>query len=442
MKKLLSLFISLTILFTGNLYSQSEEAQEAQRTRRTPALSERVYTRLSEAQACAEGVTDPDTGEQLEPIDMDCAFRLLNEVRTMGNQGRLNSYEMAQLWNFYAFIYLGQDDYPAAIEAYENMLRVEPVEDLPLGMEMTTRYNLVQLYFAQDRYDDSLNMLDTWFNLEPNPGPDPYVLQAQLYYQLEDYNQGIVSIETALSIATEQGRDMQENWYRLLNVFHFELNNIPGVIDALNVLVNNWPKREYFVQLSAMYGQEGNEVNQLALYETAYEAGWLDRGTEQVQLAQLLLSADIPVKSARIMEVGLEDGTIESNMMNWRVLAQSWQLAQEDLKAIPAMIEAADLSEDGEIDIRLAQSYQNLARYDECVDAAETSIEKGDLRREDQAHMILGACLFELKEYSRARTAFQVAIEDERSENGARSWIDYVNMEEDRENQLQAALNR
>jgi tetratricopeptide (TPR) repeat protein len=322
------------------------------------------------------------------------------------------------------------------------MLRVEPVEDLPLGMEMTTRYNLVQLYFAQDRYDDSLNMLDTWFNLEPNPGPDPYVLQAQLYYQLEDYNQGIVSIETALSIATQQGRDMQENWYRLLNVFHFELNNIPGVIDALNVLVNNWPKREYFVQLSAMYGQEGNDVNQLALYETAYEAGWLDRGTEQVQLAQLLLSADIPVKSARIMEVGLEDGTIESNMMNWRVLAQSWQLAQEDLKAIPAMIEAADLSEDGEIDIRLAQSYQNLARYDECVDAAETSIEKGDLRREDQAHMILGACLFELKEYSRARTAFQVAIEDERSENGARSWIDYVNMEEDRENQLQAALNR
>ena len=117
MKRLLSLLISLTILFTGNLYSQSEEAQEAQRTRRTPALSERVYTRLSEAQACAEGVTDPDTGEQLEPIDMDCAFRLLNEVRTMGNQGRLNSYEMAQLWNFYAFIYLGQDDYPAWLKA-------------------------------------------------------------------------------------------------------------------------------------------------------------------------------------------------------------------------------------------------------------------------------------------------------------------------------------
>jgi len=30
MKRLLSLLISLTILFTGNLYSQSEEAQEAQ----------------------------------------------------------------------------------------------------------------------------------------------------------------------------------------------------------------------------------------------------------------------------------------------------------------------------------------------------------------------------------------------------------------------------
>ena len=79
-------------------------------------------------------------------------------------------------------------------------------------------------------------------------------------------------------------------------------------------------------------------------------------------MAQLLLGADIPVKAALIMEKGLDGGVIESNMNNWRVLAQAWQLAQEDEKAIPAMIQAASLSEDGELDLRLAQSYQNLAQ--------------------------------------------------------------------------------
>jgi tetratricopeptide (TPR) repeat protein len=372
-----------------------------------------------------------------QPVDMDCAFRLLNEVRAMADNNRLNSYEIAQLWNFYAFIYLGQDDFDQAIEAYEQVI-IQP--DLPLGMEMTTRYNLVQLYFSQDMLDESIEMLATWFELEPSPGAEPYVLQAQLYYQKQDYDAGVNSILTAINIATEQGRDMQENWFRLLNVFYFELENTPEVINALNVLVNNWPKREYFVQLSAMYGQEGNEVNQLALYEAAYEAGWLERGTEQVQLAQLLLQADIPVKAAMIMERGIEEESIEPNMMNYRILSQSWQLAREDLKAIPSMVEAARLSDDGEIDIRLAQSYQNLGRYNDCEESARDSIKKGDLRRVDQAYMILGSCLFELKQFSDARDAFLEASEDDRSETGAKSWIDYVNLEEDRENQLRVAL--
>jgi len=155
-----------------------------------------------------------------------------------------------------------------------------------------------------------------------------------------------------------------------------------------------------------------------------------------------LLGADIPVKSAQIMADGLESGAIESTETNWRILAQSWQLAQEDELAIPAMTRAADLTENGEVNLRLAQSFQNLARYDECVDAAREALRKGDLRREDQANLILGACLFELKEYGQARTAFELAAEDNRSASNARSWIDYVNLEEDRERQLQAALNR
>ena len=168
----------------------------------------------------------------------------------------------------------------------------------------------------------------------------------------------------------------------------------------------------------------------------------MTRSNEIVQLAQLLLGADIPVKAAKLMAEGLDSGTIESTDTNWRVLAQAWQLAQEDEKAIPAMTRAASLMDDGEMDLRLAQSYQNLAKYEECAEAARTSIRKGDLRREDQANMILGACLFELKQYSQARTAFEAAAQDNRSRTSARSWIDYVNVEEDRERQLQAALRR
>lgn len=417
------------LLGTGTAMAQGTQAAEgqsaaAQETRKTPAMRERVYQRLSEAQAFAE------------MDDIASAMELLTEVREM--QG-LNSYEVAQLWNFYAFIYIGQDNFREAIRSYEMVLE-QP--DLPLGMETATRYTLCQLYFQQEQYRESLNMLDSWFAITDMPNPDAYILKAQIFYSLEEFANGIPTVIDGIRVAEEMGRPVQENWYRLLNVFYYELEDYPNVIETLRTLIESWSKREYFVQLSAMYGQEGDDLRQLALWETAYEAGWLARSNELVQLAQLLLGADIPVKAAQIMADGLEAGTIESTETNWRILAQAWQLAQEDELAIPAMIRAADLTEGGEVNLRLAQSYQNLARYDECVDAARESLRKGDLRREDQANMILGACLFELKEYGQARTAFQTAAEDNRSAAGARSWIDYVNIEEDRERQLAAALNR
>ena len=401
-----------------------ENTANTEPTRKTPAMRERVYARLSEAQECSE----------ME--DIACAMELLAEVREMSG---LNSYETAQMWNFYAFIYFGQDDFPEAIRAYAMVLE-QP--DLPLGMETATTFTLTQLYFQQEEYQNSLDMLDRWFSIAENPAPEPYILRAQIYYQLEQYREGIEPVLQAIEIAQIQAKELQENWYRLLNVFYYELEDYPNVISVLRTLIESWPKREYFVQLSAMYGEEGEENKQLALYETAYEAGWLQRSNELVQLSQLLLQADAPVKAALIMDVGLSENVVESTETNWRVLAQAWQLAQEDEKAIPALSQAAGLSDSGELNLRLAQSFQNLARYQECVDAARDGLRKGDLRRPDQGNMILGSCLFELAEYTQARTAFEAAGEDSRSRSSAQSWIDYANAEEERERELQAALRR
>ena len=401
-----------------------DDSTPRRETRRTPAMRERVYSRLSEAQACAE----------LD--DTECAMELLAEVRDMSN---LNSYEMAQMWNFYAFIYFGLDNYREAIRAYEMVL---VQEDLPLGMETTTIFTLCQLYFQLEQYQQSLDMLARWFDVAENPGPDPYYLRAQIHYQLQQFREGIEPVRQAIEVAQNQSKTVQENWYRLLNVFYYELEEFPNVINVLRTLIESWSKREYFIQLSAMYGQEGEDNKQLALYETAYEAGWLRRSNEFVQLSQLLLQAEVPVKAALIMESALNEGIVESTENNWRVLAQAWQLAQEDEKAIPALSHAAGLSDSGELNLRLAQSHQNLAQWQDCIDAARDGLRKGDLRRADQGSMILGACLFELDEYGQARTAFQSAEEDSRSQTSARSWIRYVNAEEERERQLQAALRR
>jgi len=402
----------------------NEDSASQQETRRTPAMRERVYTVLSEAQACAE------------MDDYECAMSSLAEVREMKD---LNSYELAQMWNFYAFIYYGQDRLEDALQSYLNVLQ-QP--DLPVALETDTIFTIAQLYQATERYDEALQMLDRWFTVAENPGPQPYYLKSVIHYQLMQYREGIEPIRTAIQLAQDRGDEPEEGWYQLLNVFYFELEDYQNVIRTLTTLLEMWPKRDYITQLAGIYGQEGDEQRQLALWEAAYEGGWLERGTEFVSLAQMLLSADAPFKSAEILEEGLGSGFIESTMENWRLLAQAWQIAAEDEKALPAYARASELADNGELDMRLAQSYANLARWDECIDASRTALNRGGLPRDDQANLLLGNCLVEERRYGEALEAFRSAARDDRSRSAANQWIAFVQGEQRRERELEAMLTR
>lgn len=413
-----------TFLGPSALAQEEESAAAQQPTRKTPAMRERVYTVLSEAQACAE------------MDDYTCAMENLADVREMDD---LNSYETAQMWNFYAFIYYGQDRLDDALEAYLNVL-AQP--DLPIGMETDTIYTVAQLYQATERYTEALEMLDRWFAVAVNPGPQPFYLKAVIHYQLEQYRAGIEPISTAIRLADERGEEPEEGWYQLLNVFYFEMEDYPNVIRTLTTMVEMWPKREHLTQLAGIYGQEGDDERQLLLWEAAYAAGWLERGTEHVQLAQMLLAAGAPYKAASILETGLESGFIESSMTNWRTLAQSWQLAQEDEKALPAYSRASSLADDGELDMRLAQSYANLARWEECIESARTALNRGGVNRTDQLNLLLGNCLVEERRYSEALEAFRAAARDDRSRTSANQWIAFVQGEQRRERELDAMLSR
>ncbi|HEX7080296.1 MAG TPA: tetratricopeptide repeat protein [Gammaproteobacteria bacterium] len=417
----------LLLAACGAFAQDVRERQDPQETRAAepvPAVSQPVYERLAEARACAQ------------KDDMQCALRALERVRAIGD---LTDYELAQMWRLYALVYLRQGSHAEAIAAYENAL--EPSAQ-PLGLRAATMLALAELYARQERYQDALDTLGEWFLIAENPNPEAYVLKAQIHHRLEQYEQAVEPLVTGIEIARARGREAEEGWYQLLAALYFELENDPKVIETLTVLVERWPKKEYLVQLAAMYGRTGEETLQLALYEAAYEAGWLTSEQEIVNLARMLLQADIPYKAALLLQQGLDDGAIESTESNWQLLSEAWRLARQDEKALPALTRATQLAQDGELHFMLAQSYANLARWEECAEAARDGLERGGLERPDQANLLLGNCLTELEQYDAARSAFEAAARDERSRERAEQWLDYIENEQDRERQLEQAVRR
>jgi tetratricopeptide (TPR) repeat protein len=267
-----------------------------------------------------------------------------------------------------------------------------------------------------------------------------YEMMAQAYYQMGRYDEALEPAYRAIELTKQAGEPVNENSYLLLRLLHYENGQYQQVAEILHELIRLWPKKEYWMQLASIYGEMENQRKQLNTLELAYLQGYLTSETEILSLVGLLLNEDLYMRAGKILEKGLDDGTVTSDLDHWRLLSQSWTMAQESDRAIPALARASELSSDGKMDLILAQTYMNLGRWTDAVASALRAMTKGGLARPDQAQVMLGQALFELARFDEARAAFEAAQSDRRSRQLAAQWIVYIENEKDRRAQLAAAL--
>ena len=204
----------------------------------------------------------------------------------------------------------------------------------------------------------------------------------------------------------------------------------------MEILLKYYPKKQYWVQLSHMYGEQKKESEQLSAMDTAYVQGMLDKGTEQVTMAYLYLNADLPYKAAKVMDKGLKDKSIDGKSKNWEIAGSAWRQAQEVEKSIPAMETAASKSDTGELYARLGSIYLDGDQFKKAITAINKGLSKGGVKRPDNARLVLGMAYFNTKQYDKAREAFKAAGRDERSAKYADQWIKYMESELQRQRSL------
>ena len=408
----------------------AEAEKPKQKTRRVPTISAPVFKKLEEAQVLIDEKRYADAAKLIQT--------LLDAGR--GSKSKYNGNERAQLFNMLGFINFSRERYGPAITAYESVLAER--ENINEGLETTTLYTLAQLNFVSERYKKAQSYMLQWIDKAVNPGPDPYIFLGQVHYQLQDFNRAIPQIEKGISVAKERGTAVKENWYALLNYLHYENENWPKVIEILEILVKQWPKRDYWYRLAGVYGQEGKEKLQLAAMESAYRAGYLDRSKDLTTLGGLLLQADLPYRAAKVLDKGLKDGVIEKTAVNWRSLGQAWQLSQETDNAIGALKKSGALDDNGRVYEQLAQLYLDKEDYGACVSAADSALKKGGLRKTQSTHVIRGMCLYNDDKLNSGRASFVRARTTSRQDNDSQTermsaqWITFIDSESNRREQL------
>ncbi|MDP2485090.1 tetratricopeptide repeat protein [Pseudoalteromonas marina] len=414
---------SALTLLPGVSIASAQAAQE-QKTKRVPALREKVYSQLARAQKLAD---DGDVKAGLEALDS------INE-----RSSSMNSYEIAMMHNFYGFIYYNQNDLPKAIASFE---RVVAEEGIPETLRLSTTFSLAQLAMANSDYDKVIAFLDNWDEINTQPIPEGYyLLRAQTYYQLKDYKQGLDYITKVISLSDDEGKTPKENWLVLQRAMFYSLNQTNKVVEVLERMVKLYDKPEYWVQLSGMYGETGQEKKQLAVIEAAYQQGFLTSRADLRQLAQVYLYNGLAFKAAEVMSKAIDNGIAEKTAKNYAFVAEAMIQAKEDEKSIEYFVKAADLSDHGQYDQRLAEVYVNTEHYEDAADSARKALDKGGLDFESNAFVALGMAQYNLQNFDASILAFEQAEKHKKSQRLAKQWIKYVKREKVHAETLRTAL--
>lgn len=395
--------------------------------------------------------------ESLSPAvakDLLAAYELVQNDKLSDSLASLNNlmqrrgesmkpFDKASVLQIRGTVHASLDRHSAAIQDFQEALSLDA---LPPEPSAQLRYNLAQLHFQSENYQQAATTMQAWISATPNAPHNAWYVLAAAHYYLQNYQAARPAIENALGRADKP----QRRYYDLSNIVYSELGLNPQRLRVLQRMVELWPDEvSYWKQLAAVQQEQKEQRQALTTMELAYKTGLLNDQPDLLSLVQLYAVQGNPHRGASLLAHEMQAKRIERNVRNLELLAQLMSQAREHSKAIPVLREAARLSESGTLYYRLGQVLLANEDYPEAEKALQAAIEKGGLDASAKADvwMLLGAARFnqagpgERDQRLRADQAFASAERFDSTHRRASEWRSYIKAINDTEDR-QEALER
>ena len=406
--------ILLAVALASFLSFGAFAAEKKKSSKKNFIPSESVGKRLLRVNELAEEEKYAEAESYLEPLT---------------RKKRLKKHDRALVFQVYGLMLAAQEKYEPATEALETSLAVDYLPDSSM---QALRYNLAQLHMARENFPRSIELLNIWMDNEEDPNAQSEFLLSAAYAQTDEWDKALPHARKAVTKSTKP----VEQRLGLLLAVEFQNGNLLESLDTLKLLASHFPKKRYLVQLAAAYSGLEQEDNALATLEIADLEGWLDRESEIIQLTQRYLYAELPWQAAQALQRGLDREIVEANADNLELLANALLSAREYDAALVPLTRAAELSENGDLFVRLGQVHLQVENWPQARKALSAALKKGDLKKPGNASLLLGITNFNENRLKSARSAFQAALKDEETESSARQWLQHVDRAERERAQL------
>lgn len=366
--------------------------------------------------------------EMIEEDDHRGAMSALN--RLLERRGAdMKAFDRASVLQIRGSAHVNLDNLEGALRDFSEALRLGA---LPEDQQNRLRFNMAQLYFVTERYEESLEFFDEWLSqAEVEIAHSTYFMLAAANYHLENYREALDPIDRAIEKAPEPTR----RYYDLKNVLLNNLNMVRERTRLMETLISLWPDElAYWRQLAGLYLEQDEQYKSFSTLEAAYLNGLIEDENDIILLAQYYSTFNNPHRGAELLEKEIEAGRVERTVDHLEMLSQLWSQAREHRKAIPVLREAAQMAETGTLYFRLGQALMADERHNDAERAFTNAINTGgmDSERTGEAWLLLGNARFnqagpgDRDQRMRADEAFERAQRYQNVRAQAGEWRGYI----------------
>ncbi|HEX7043679.1 MAG TPA: tetratricopeptide repeat protein [Burkholderiales bacterium] len=393
---------------------------------------------LAVPSAFAQRAGDRNEEERAAPMIGEQTGRILNEAIELLNMDdyagaraalqdlridRLSPYERSRVEQILSNLDYAEEKYDSAREHLRLALESGGLNEQEASQ---VRFQIAQLFVAEERWAEAAESLEEWFATAQNPNSAAYYLLAVSYYQLNDLDRAFPAAQKAVELADQP----QASWVELLVAIYIDRDEYEEALPYVERLVELQPKnKQHWLRLSSFYQEVERFGDALASIQIPYNAGMLSEDSEYMRLADLLMFNEIPYRAATVLEKGLEEGVVNEDADAYEKLANSWIAARDFDRAIPPLERAAQLSDDGDLYVRLAEVHVQREDWQAAAAALENGLEKGGLSDEGDAQILMGVALYSDGRPQEALEWFQRARRSDAHRDVANQYIKLIESE-------------
>jgi outer membrane protein assembly factor BamD (BamD/ComL family) len=311
-------------------------------------------------------------------------------------------------------------DHDTAIRSFDAVLGSGRVS----GAEATRMVQAIAVaYYQKKDYPNAAKWTQRYFK-EGGNDPQMRSVLLQSYYLAND----CASVNRMLASAEEGSRRPSEEELQILANCYLRERDNAGYVSAIEKLVVNYPKQQYWTDLLARVQKKPGFSDRLGVhvYRLRLATNNLTSANDYMEMAQLALQQGVPAEAKAVMDKGYAAGVLgkgpeAERQQRLRDLVQ--RSLDDSLKTRAKDERDALAAKDGNDLVKVGLNYVYEGKADKGLPLIQQGIKKGGLKRPEDAKLRLGEAQLRAGQKQQGVATLRTVQGNDGAADIARLWI-------------------